>query len=186
MAAPNLEELLVERARELDALVRRHAGALLARETAEDLAQSIRLRILERSDGFEWRGEAAFGAWLRTVARNELDARRAHWNAARRSAGRLLRLTYGPASGAEAGRAAQPADGATGPLSFAERRDLVDLAVRALETLPDRDQRLVELTQSGATTREIGERLGLGLEAATKARQRALERFRRAFELIAR
>lgn len=185
MTSPRLDELLVQRAAALEALVRRHAGALVRHESHEDLAQGVRLRLLERADVFEWRGDAPFAAWLETVVRNELNGRRAYWNAARRAAGHLLRLTQGPAStGAPAG--VQPAAQRTGPLSFAERRDQLDLALAAMETLLPRDQQILELERAGATTSDLAAALDLPEPSAAKARQRALQRFRRAYELLSR
>lgn len=181
MPSPRLTELIVERSQDLDRLVRRYAGALLTRETIEDLAQTVRLKLLESEATFEWRGDAAFHSWLETVVRNELNARRTYWNAARRAAGHLLRITSNPGM---TGGGIQPRADATGPVSFAERRDQVDLAVRAIETLLPRDQEILEMERAGASIADIASKLALSEAAAGKARQRALERFRRAFELI--
>lgn len=182
MSDPTLQDLLVERPDQLEALVRRHAGALLRRESIDDLAQHIRVRLLEKCAAFEWRGDAAFRGWLETVARNELNGRRAYWNAARRSAGHVLRLTLGPQATGQVG--VQPAASRTGPLSFAERRDQIDLALEAMTTLLPRDQRILELERAGASVAEIAVALDVTEVAATKARQRALDRFRRAFEVM--
>lgn len=184
MPDPTLQDLLVERASLLDALVRRHGGALLRKESVDDLAQGIRVRLLEKQSAFEWRGEAAFGGWLEAVVRNELNGRRAYWNAARRAAGHVLRLTVGPQSTGHVG--VQPAASLTGPLSFAERRDQIDLALEAMETLLPRDQSILELERGGASVAEVAEALDLTAAAAAKARQRALDRFRRAFEHVSR
>ena len=182
MPSPHLNDLIVERSADLDRLVKRYAGALTNRETLDDLSQMIRLKLLESETVFEWRGAAAFHSWLEAVVRNELNARRAYWNAARRAAGHLLRITSGP--GTRTGGGIQPSAAATGPLSFAERRDQVDLALRASETLLPRDQSILEMERKGASIAEIAAQLDLSEAAASKARQRALDRFRRSFELI--
>ena len=126
---------------------------------------------------------AAFHVWLEAVVRNELNARRAYWNAARRAAGHLLRITSGPVT--RAGGGLNPSAAATGPLSFAERRDQVDVALRAAETLLPRDQAILEMERKGGSIAEIAAEFAMSKAAAGKARQRALDRFRRAFELIA-
>lgn len=140
MTSRTLPELLVEHSDALEGLVRRHAGALVRFETHDDLAQRVRVHLLESAGAFQWQGEAAFHGWLRTAVRNCLNNHRAHWNAARRAAGHLLRVTYGPVSAPEA--VARPAD--------------------------------------------LAAHLDLSEASAARARQRALERFRRAFELMSR
>jgi RNA polymerase sigma factor (sigma-70 family) len=48
-------------------------GALLrARETPEDLMQSVAREVLDDLEGFEWRGEAAFRHWLYVKAQRKL------------------------------------------------------------------------------------------------------------------
>ncbi|MCK6459941.1 MAG: hypothetical protein L6Q95_08615, partial [Planctomycetes bacterium] len=70
-----------------------------------------------------------------------------------------------------------PAATATGPSTFAARREHLKLAVQALAALPPRDRDLVK------STSEDAERLGLRYDAAKQARLRALGRFRKAFDL---
>ncbi len=182
---PDLEQLILERSNHVEAVVRRHAGSLLRLETVDDLAQGARLSILQSIDVFEWRGDEAFDGWVATVVRNHLNDRRAYWNAARRNAGHLLRVSLaGPQSGVAMG--IEPISSRTGPLTFAERRDQVDVAMQALATLLPRDQELLELERQGATVEEIATALDLTPGSAGRARLRALDRFRRAYDLFER
>lgn len=182
---PDLEQLILERSELVEAVVRRHAGSLLRLETVDDLAQGARLSVLQSADAFDWRGPSAFDGWIATVVRNHLNDRRSYWNAARRNAGHLLRVSLaGPQSGVTKG--VEPISSRTGPLTFAERRDQVDVAMQALATLLPRDQELLELERQGATIQEVADALELTLDSAGRARLRALDRFRRAFDLFER
>ncbi|MEM9379759.1 MAG: sigma-70 family RNA polymerase sigma factor [Planctomycetota bacterium] len=184
-APPDLEQLVLSRAALVEALVRRYAGSLLRLETVDDLAQGSTLRLLERGGAFEWRGDEAFDGWVATIVRNFLNDRRSYWNAARRNAGHLLRVSLaGPDSGTT--RGVEPISSRTGPLTFAERRDQVDVAMQALATLLPRDQEILALERTGASIGDIASSLGLTADSAGKARLRALERFRRAFDLYER
>jgi RNA polymerase sigma factor (sigma-70 family) len=181
---PDLGQLLVRHWADLEALVQRNAGALLRHDTREDLAQGARVRALESAPNFVWQGPAAFHGWLARVVRSHLDDRRAYWAAARRSAGHVLRVTETPASADGAGVVL--ASPGTGPLTFAERRDQLVLATQAVGTLLPRDQEILALERRGASPSELAAALGVSEEAAARARLRALERFRRAYELFAR
>lgn len=183
---PDLEQLVLERSDQVEAVVRRHAGALLRLETVDDLAQGARLRVLEYGSAFEWRGDAAFDGWLATVVRNHLNDRRAYWNAARRNAGHLLRVSVAGPNSQPGTRGVEPISSRTGPLTFAERRDQVDIAMQALATLLPRDQEILQMERTGASIGEIADALDLTADAAGRARLRALDRFRRAFELYER
>ena len=81
---------------------------------------------------------------------------------------------------------APPAATATGPSTFAERRELLVLATKALTSLPQRDVDLVRWRSEGLGIDEQSERLGLSYAATQRAGLRALERFQAAFELVLR
>ena len=51
---------------------------------------------------------------------------------------------------------------------------------------PERDRNLVQMASEGVPLREQAERLQLSYAAVQKAGLRALERFRKAYELVAR
>jgi hypothetical protein len=61
---------------------------------------------------------------------------------------------------------------------------MIALAVRALDLLLPRDRDLVRWSADGVPLDEQAERLGVAYEAAGKARQRAIERFRKTFALV--
>ena len=90
------------------------------------------------------------------------------------------------AGSSEGARQPDPPSPCTGPVSFAVREEEVDIALQAIAVLKDRDQKLVEWMSEGLTTGEIAERLEISPNAAERARQRAIERFRKAYELLLR
>lgn len=176
-----IEELLQREHSRLRALVEHEAGRSLRYESVDDLVQGIAMRAL-RSD-FEYVDDARAIAWLKLVARRFLKDRHAYWSAMRRASGQALRLTMSdvPASGVGIS-----AVSAAGPATFAERRELVELAMRALGTLPDRDRELVQWASQGVELDEQAERLGVSYAACQRAGVRARERFRLAFDVLVR
>jgi hypothetical protein len=182
--APDLGALL-QRHRGLGAaVVRERAEGLLRFETVDDLLQGATLRALEAAAGFEWRGEASFLAWWRRIVETHVADRRAHWGALKRRSGRVLRFVReGDTSGTSG--VLEPAADATGPSTFAARRELIALTARALDLLLPRDRDLVRWSADGVPLEEQARRIDVGYEAAGKARQRALDRFRKTFALLA-
>ena len=181
---PTLEALLIEHRDELIAHLARTAKGLAAFESAEDLAHGVHLRALADADRFEYRGREAFRAWMWTVARRHVAERNAHWNALNRGSAKVVRLSFGQNT-ANTGVVALPAS-ATGPSTFADRREVLVLATKALTSLPRRDMDLVRWRSEGLMVEEQTARLGLGYAAAQRAGLRALERFQSAFELVLR
>jgi RNA polymerase sigma factor (sigma-70 family) len=178
----SLPELLVKHRADLLRYVERHAGSLLRFETANDLTQSIHLRALEHGDKFEYRGREPFFGWLHEVARRYMAGRKAHWFALKRHPKGLFRLTE--AATTDPGAVVGPAGSATSPSSFAVRRERLTLAVKALDVLMERDRKLVQWSSEGLSTAEQAERLGISESAAERARQRAVERYRKAYRLL--
>jgi RNA polymerase sigma factor (sigma-70 family) len=176
-------ELLERHAADITAIVRREAGTLLTWESADDLVQGAHARVLERAGSFTWQGPEAALAWIRATARSHLAHRREHWRALRRKPAALLRLTL---SDDETRAAAPlPADTSTGPATFAARREALELAVRALDLLLERDRELVRGAMEGRSAAELGASLGLSAESAGRAQRRALDRLRRTFRILA-
>lgn len=71
-----VEELIVRHLPQLQGWLRLRMGPLLrARETPEDLMQSVAREALIEAADFEWRGEAAFRHWLFTLAQTKLQDR---------------------------------------------------------------------------------------------------------------
>ena len=81
-----VEDLLLQHLPGLQAWLRLRMGAQLrARETPEDLVQSVAREVLLDLPGFEWRGEAAFRHWLYVKAQRKLIDRARFVGAERRS-----------------------------------------------------------------------------------------------------
>jgi RNA polymerase sigma factor (sigma-70 family) len=185
-AAGGMAELLVNHRPLLLSWVQREAGAPLLRfESAEDLVQSIQQEALRSIQRFQWQGQEAFLGWLHQVARRHLAGRRDHWFALKRNGAAILRLTR---SGGESRAGAAPgvADTATGPATFASRREQLTLAARALALLPPRDRNLVQWAAAGASLEVQAARLGLSTDATQRARSRAIERLQKAYRLVSR
>ncbi|HEX5138864.1 MAG TPA: sigma-70 family RNA polymerase sigma factor [Planctomycetota bacterium] len=171
----DLGSLLAAHSADLLLFLRKNGKRLLDRETEEDLLQGVRLRALEHAAEFRYEGREAFFAWLHALARSYLADREKHWSALRRNPGALLRLT-----------AADPASTATGPSTFASRKEQLKLALEALATLLPKDRDLVRWSSEDVPLEDQAARLGVSYDAAKQARLRALERFRKAYELATR
>jgi RNA polymerase sigma factor (sigma-70 family) len=181
---PPLAELLIRHRPQVLRYVRRRAGGTLRFENAEDLVQGIHLRALERESALEYRSEPEFLGWLFTIVRGHLAHRREHWHALKRRPARLLRLTQGDTADPNAVR--EPAAQRTGPVTFAERRQQMERAVRALAMLLPRDADIVQCHTEGLSIHDLAARYDLSYVAAQRAQHRALERFRKAFDLASR
>ncbi|MCK6458564.1 MAG: hypothetical protein L6Q95_01555 [Planctomycetes bacterium] len=180
--ALELKRRLAEAQADLAIFVRKHAGRLLRLESAEDLAQGIHARALERAGSYRHRGREQFLAWMYAVARTHLADRHHYWGAMRRRPSSLLRLVGDSQTGAGG---LEPAATATGPSTFAARRELVSLVGQALSLLREQDRNLVRWLGDGVPMKEQAGRLGLSPDAAESASRRALERFRKAYRLVA-
>ncbi|HKE00329.1 MAG TPA: sigma-70 family RNA polymerase sigma factor [Planctomycetota bacterium] len=187
MSEPSLSTLLERHRDALRAIVTRRGSGLLRFESADDLVQGVQIRALEGRAHFAYRGERAFTGWLARIAAQHIAHRHKHWRALRRGAGRVVRLGASESLRIEGGAGApEPAVSATGPPTAAFRREQVEVATQALAMLFPRDRDLVAWISEDVSVEEIGRRLGLSPEAAKKARLRALERFRKTFELVTR
>ncbi len=181
---PNLQSLLLDHRGQIEVIIRREAGIVLLRfEAVEDLAQGIVQEAMRSADSFRWNGQEAFLGWLALVARRFLSGRRDYWLAHKRHPGAILRLTLTGAGGQHVERR-ELADTATGPATFAFRREQLVLATRALAMLLPRDREIVTWLSEGVTSQEIADRLGVSRDAAEKARTRALERLRKTVALL--
>ncbi len=165
--------------------VRREAGAALLRfDAPEDLVQGVHQEALRAAAQFEWRGEEAFLGWLYQIARRHMSGRRDYWFALKRNCVGALRLTWTGSDGSV--RQANLADTATGPATFAQRREQLVLMTRAIALLLPRDREIVRWTSDGVSLEDQALRLGVTADAAARARSRAIERLRKTFELVSR
>lgn len=180
-----LADLLLEHRPQLVGWIQREAGLPLLRfESAEDLVQGVHQEALRAADRLEWRGEDAFMGWLFQIARRYISNRRDHWFAIKRHGANILRLTW---TGAEGEVQQMPlADTATGPVTFANRREQMTLATKAVALLLPRDRDIVQWTAAGVTVQEQATRLNMSVEAAQRAKNRAVERLQKAFTIVSR
>ncbi len=185
MTGSRLAQLLDQHEAELTRFVARHAGRLTRYESVDDLKQGVHLRVIESEADYEHRGAEAFQKWMYTVARNFLASRYAYWSALRRKPAALLRLTAA-GSGSDPGAVGEVSSPDTGPLTYAERRDLLLHAVRALEVMLPRDKNLVVWSSEDVSIQDMADRLEITYAAVEQARRRALDRFRKAFRLATR
>jgi len=183
MDGPDLSELLIRHRDDLERFLLREAAGLLRHEGVDDLVQGVHLRALGVEEHFTWQGDAAFLGWIRKVARQHVADRNAYWRALKRSAGHLLRVSTGSDGSRTSG--IDPAASMTGPVTFADRRESLSTAMRALDTLRPRDREIIQLVSRDVSLAEIAETLDLSYDAAQQARARALERFRKAFTVLA-
>lgn len=100
MSEKPLSELLIEHRAELVRFLERQAGSVLKFESAEDLAQGLQLQLLRREDGFTDQGPVAFRSWLQESARRFVGQRRGYWQALKRQAGPMLRISFSGSRGA--------------------------------------------------------------------------------------
>lgn len=165
----------------------KNARGLLKRESADDVVQGIQLRALKQEAQFTYRGEKEFLAWVFLVAKQHVADRHDYWSALRREAGKMLRVT---ASDAKASRASiagiNPAAEGIGPGTYASRREMMEIAARALDVMLPRDREIIQLVGQGRSNDEIAEALAVGYDAAEQAKRRALERFKKTVELLIR
>jgi RNA polymerase sigma factor (sigma-70 family) len=170
----------------LVAYLQREAKGLLARESIDDVVQGVHVRALRQAAQVELRSDGEFFNWLKIVARQHVLDRQKYWGALRRQGGAMLRITASPASSDAGGAGFEPAGAWTGPATYAMRREMIELAASAVKTLLPRDQELVRYTTDGVPIEEIAKLLGVSYDAAEQARRRAMERFRKSYELLTR
>ena len=186
MTPEELSVLLQSHRVALAGFVQRHAGVCLKFESADDLVQGVHVAAIARAPEFEYRSVPEFEAWVLQLARGHLADRRDYWTAAKRRPERLLRLTSADSDSADPGAAREPAHKAAGPVTRADRADRLRLAEEALAMLLPRDAELVRGQADGLSLEQEAERSGLGYAAVQRARHRAIERYRKAFLLLAR
>ena len=183
---PSMAELLGQCRDDLRRWVESHASGLLKHEETEDVVQGIHMRALTKVEHFQYQGDPQFFGWLIAVGRQYVADRHDYWSALRRQAGKILRVTVSGNSPTSTSIGIDPRSDSTGPGTFTERRELVEIAVRAASLLIDRDRQIVGYLADGLPNAEIAAQLGVSYDAAERAKRRAIERFRKTFELVRR
>ncbi len=177
--------LLEEHRESLNRLVTFEGRLLLRYEGAEDVVQGVMAFALTLESKYEHRGPEAFRGWLRVIAKQYFSNRSRYWLSRRADAGAALRITTA-GGGLEAKGRLNPAGSGTGALTHADRRERLVLAAKAMAVLSERDRALIHDLSGDVSLEETALSLGVTYEAAKKARQRALERFRATAELLQR
>jgi len=169
---PAIDALLARHLPGLHAFVRLRAGRLVrAKESTEDVVQSVCRELLEAGSGFEYRDEASFRRWLFTAALRKLVERQRFWSRDKRDAAR------------EAGASDPEADEAllaayrtiATPSRNAAFGEFVAMVDDALAELPDHYREVIALTRGlGLTQREAAEAMGKTEVAVQRLLTRAL------------
>jgi RNA polymerase sigma-70 factor (ECF subfamily) len=167
-------ELLERHMARLRAFVRPRLGARLrARESSQDVVQSVVREALRGMDGFELReagGSEGFARWLLRVADSKLKSRGRFWNRLRRSA-----ATDAPAGGLDTGDLADR--GAPSPSGAARSREELLRLEAAFATLPPAWREVVVLVRlQGLGHAEAARRMGRTESATRTLLSRALAR----------
>lgn len=172
-----LEGLLVHYMPELRAFLRLRTGPrLLARETPDDLAQSVCREVLGQLSQFAYRGEQAFKHWLFTTALHKVQDRGRFYAAEKRDAGREWTACTDPQLRSGYASLLSPSRVAIG------REDVARLEA-AFDALPDDYREVVTLHRIlGLAHDEIAVRMGRSVEASRVLLHRALARLGRLME----
>lgn len=173
---PALEALLQRYLPELRAFLRLRTGPrLLARETPDDLAQSVCREVLGQMSDFDYRGEPSFKQWLFTAALHKVQDKGRYYAAEKRDAGREWGVTDPQLLSGYASLLS--------PSRIAIGREDVVRVERAFDALPDDYREVITLHRIlGCDHAEIAERMGRTAEASRVLLHRALARLGRLLE----
>jgi len=191
VAAPPTDAELVARARHgdgeafgrlydryLDAVYGYVLAHVLDRSVAEDLTQDVFVAALEALPRFHWRGSLA--PWLMRIARNRLAN---HWRSlGRRPPTSTLPDDEPPADhrGTTADALGTSAERSTDPVSFVERRLLLDDLADGLASLTDLEREVLALRVGlDWPLADVARYLGRSKAAICSLQYRALRRLSR-------
>lgn len=166
--------LLERHVARLRAFVRPRLGARLrARESSQDVVQSVFREALRGMDGFVLReasGSEGFARWLLRVADSKLKSRGRFWNRLRRGA-----AAEAPRGGLELEGLGD--GGARSPSGAARSREELERVERAFATLPPAWRQVVVLVRlEGLSHAEAARRMGRTESATRTLLSRALAR----------
>ncbi|MCC6671485.1 MAG: sigma-70 family RNA polymerase sigma factor [Planctomycetes bacterium] len=168
--APSLDRLLEHYLPQLHAFVRLRLGAWVrCRESSMDVVQSVCRQLLAARDGFDFRGEELFRAWLFTSALNKIREKHRHHQLAIRDVAR-----EDPEAGTQA--LLQAAQQIT-PSQEAAAREVASVLDGALAAMSEDHREVITLARvAGLPHRAIAEVLGRSEEAVRQLLARALLR----------
>lgn len=158
-----LQSLLVEHLPALEAYVRVKLGAKIkAKESMSDVVQSVCVEVLRDAEGFEYRGEPQFRAWLFKQALHKIVNKNVHWGRDRRDVGREVRPRGG--GGVDGGPATIPIAELYATMGTPSRalqaREVEAAYERAFEQLPDDYREAITLRRlAGLSYPELAEHM---------------------------
>ncbi|MCH7836120.1 MAG: sigma-70 family RNA polymerase sigma factor [Chloroflexi bacterium] len=132
---------------------------------AEDLTEEVFLRVLDAIERFQWR-EAPFSAWLFRIAHNAVISQRRKEGARGRSSPLIEAL---------------PVD-SQGPEEMVENRLAINEIMKAAETLPEAQRRVIGLRfAAGLTVAETARAMGKGEGNVKVIQHKAIAKLREIF-----
>lgn len=154
----------------LQRFVRLRTGPLLRqRESVSDLVQSVCRELLERQQGFEYRGEAQFRHWLYTAALNKIREHHRYHAAQRRAPG--LETSEGEA------RLAEVCAEELSPSQQAIARETLDRLEHAMDALPEEYREVILLCRViQLPHEEVAAQMGRSVDSVRNLLHRALAR----------
>jgi RNA polymerase sigma-70 factor, ECF subfamily len=169
-----VEGLLTAHLSRLRAFLRlRMGGAVRARESTEDLVQSVCREALERLDGFEYRGEASFRHWLFQQAEHKVIDRARFYGRAKREGAREVSIDRRRAED----ETLRGLESLFTPSRDAVAREEVERLEAAFAKLPPDQREVILLARIvGLPHAEIAERMGRSVSATWTLLSRALAR----------
>ena len=172
----------------VDALLERHLPGLrsyvrrnispgvLARESSDDLVQSICREVLQNVDAFEYRGEAAFRSWLYQAALRKMIDRHRYYCADKRDPGHETERDLEAELSTEAGTPLTTTS-AGSPSSEAILHEEMQRLETGFASLSECDRAVIQLVYvRGLTHSEAARELGCSEVASRKQLSRALAR----------
>ncbi|MGE3174541.1 MAG: RNA polymerase sigma factor [Planctomycetota bacterium] len=169
-----VEALLARFLPELRAFLRLRTGPrLLARETPDDLAQSVCREVLEHAGDFDYRGEQAFKSWLFLTALHKLQDKGRYYAAEKRDAERQRPEASAPDDCSGYASLLSPSRVAIG-------REEVGRLAAAFDQLSDEHREVITLHRIlGLDHEQIGRQTGRTAGASRVLLHRALARLGR-------
>jgi RNA polymerase sigma factor (sigma-70 family) len=147
--------------------------------TAEDLWQETLAKAWSARGQYQWRGRAAFRAWLFEIARNRIRDAVRNIQAQKRGAGRpAARFSELESGGSKSASAMLPPDSTT-PSRKLMRAEKAAALEKALAALPPDLEPVVRMhLLDGLTMEVIARRLGIGISAAWRRFRKGSALFR--------
>lgn len=175
---PAIEALLASYLPRLRAFVRLRTNALIRKhESCSDLVQSVCREVLQSAGRFEYRGDAAFRAWLFRTALNKILDRQAFLTEQKRDVQRDMAAGPG-ALGELAGREPTPSQ-------VAAAAELQQHMEAAFDLLPENYREVISLSRIlGLSHAEIAEQLGCSEGASRMLLSRALAAYADAMDQV--